>query len=565
MYKFNLNKPLNYPLFLGVLAALFFIPFLGGVHLFDWDEINFAEISREMLLTGEYFQIKLNFLPFWEKPPLFFWLQSFSMSIFGVNEFAARLPNALVGITTLIVLFSIGKQIRDTRFGLLWAGVYFGTVLPFLYFKSGIIDPIFNLFIFLGLHFFIKTVWKNDKNADSTEGLRHSKWYYLLLSGLMIGLAILTKGPAAFIIISLCLGVYWLYERFRFYVSPLQFLFFCGIAGLTLILWFAPDAIQNGTGFIVDFVKYQYRLFSTPDAGHGGFPGYHFVVLLLGCFPASIFAIRAFFKMQKDKKDSQNDYTRWMKILFWVVLILFTIVKSKIVHYSSLAYFPLTYLAALVIDGILRKEVNFNKWMKVGLVLIASLYIIAISTIPFLGKNIALLKPYVKGSFAAANLEATVNWTGWEVIPGLFLLGILILFFRQIRLKKESLAFKTLFGGTAVFVFLTLIFFIGRIEGYSQRAAISFFESKANEDCYVATFAYKSYAQLFYTQKQPPKNKKSNSIDWLLNGDIDKDVYIITKVDKLKYLKNKNLTEIGRENGFVFFKREKMAEDNRPK
>ena len=56
-----------------LLGAAFFIPGIGGVRLFDWDEINFAESAREMLLTGDWFDVQINFEPFWEKPPLFIW------------------------------------------------------------------------------------------------------------------------------------------------------------------------------------------------------------------------------------------------------------------------------------------------------------------------------------------------------------------------------------------------------------------------------------------------------------------------------------------------------------
>ncbi|MDP4686851.1 MAG: glycosyltransferase family 39 protein, partial [Salibacteraceae bacterium] len=97
-------------LILLVYSALLFVPFLGAVHLFDWDEINFAESAREMLLTGNWFQVQINFEPFWEKPPLFFWMQVLSMKAFGINEFAARFPNAICGIVTLQVLFSIGLK-----------------------------------------------------------------------------------------------------------------------------------------------------------------------------------------------------------------------------------------------------------------------------------------------------------------------------------------------------------------------------------------------------------------------------------------------------------------------
>ena len=71
MKKFDLNYGI-----IAVLSAVFFLPFLGNVHLFDWDEINFAECAREMLATGNYLRPQINFAPFWEKPPLFIWFHA---------------------------------------------------------------------------------------------------------------------------------------------------------------------------------------------------------------------------------------------------------------------------------------------------------------------------------------------------------------------------------------------------------------------------------------------------------------------------------------------------------
>src|SRR5690606_10244120 len=102
-------KPLNIGL-VALIAAILFIPFGGQVPLFDWDEINFAESAREMLVTGNISQVTINYEPFWEKPPLFIWLQALSMKVFGINEFAARLPNTLAGIVTLCLLFFIGTR-----------------------------------------------------------------------------------------------------------------------------------------------------------------------------------------------------------------------------------------------------------------------------------------------------------------------------------------------------------------------------------------------------------------------------------------------------------------------
>ena len=547
----------RYTLGFALLGALFFIPFLGGVHLFDWDEINFAEISREMLILKDYTRVHVNFEPFFQKPPFFFWLQAGAMALFGIGDFAARFPNAICGVITLPLLFRMGQRLKDTRFGIIWAGAYFGSVLPFLYFKSGIIDPWFNLFIFLGLYYFILFHWK--KNQYSNIVLDKSRWWYLFLGGFWIGMGILTKGQVAYLIAVLAMGVYWVYQRFRFYVNVPQFLFFTLSATIVSLIWYGAETLQNGPKFIYEFNKYQYRLFSTPDAGHAGFPGYHFVVLLVGCFPASIFAIRSFFKMPEDTLPYQNDFRRWMKYLFWVVLLLFTIVQSKIVHYSSMCYFPLTYLAALTMEKMLDGQVRLNRWMAFGLWFVGGLFVFATLAAPFIGMNAEVLKPLFNDPFAQGNLEANVRWTGLEIIPGLFLLGLLGYFFNAYRRGNKPRSFLALYGGTAIFVMLTLVFFIKRIEGYSQRAAVEFFAEKADEDCYLAAFGYKTYAHLFYGQPQRPGDacfKDTACMNRLFFDPLDKPAYIVAKVHKAKTLEEmETLEEVGRKNGFVFFRR----------
>ena len=64
MNKYN---PLKIQVVIVVLAALAFVPFLGSVHLFDWDEINFAEAAREMIVTKNYLTVQINFQPFWQE------------------------------------------------------------------------------------------------------------------------------------------------------------------------------------------------------------------------------------------------------------------------------------------------------------------------------------------------------------------------------------------------------------------------------------------------------------------------------------------------------------------
>jgi 4-amino-4-deoxy-L-arabinose transferase-like glycosyltransferase len=366
----------------------------------------------------------------------------------------------------------------------------------------------------------------------------------------------------AYLIACLTLFVYWVYQRFRFYVNVPQFLFFTLSALLVTGIWLSIETLLHGPEFMYEFNRYQIRLLSTADAGHRGFLGYHFVVLFVGCFPASIFAIRAFFRQPPEAKEHQQDFRRWMKFLFWTVLILFTLVRTKIVHYSSMCYFPLTYLAASTIDKIIAGEITFSRGMKIGLIAVGGLFVLLTTALPFLGQRIDLLKPlFAKDPFALGNLEANVHWTGFEVIPGVFLL--LVLSFSILLLRNPSKiirGFQLLFGGTAVFVFLTLIFYIGRIEGYSQRAAVNFFTEKAQEDCYLGVHGYKSYVHLFYGQPDGAGQacfQDEDCMEKILEGPIDKPVYIVTKVHKAEELKKiGTLREIDRKNGFVFFERQ---------
>jgi 4-amino-4-deoxy-L-arabinose transferase-like glycosyltransferase len=535
-------------------GGLFFIPFLGGVHLFDWDEVNFAEISREMIVSHDYLRVQVNYQPFYEKPPLFFWIQVLSMKIFGINEFAARFPNALIGILTMLVLFQTGKKLFSKRFGIVWALAYFGSILPHLYFKSGIIDPLFNLFIFLGLIYFLKLLWK--ERGEGLDLFPLSKYSYLVLSGLMIGLAMLTKGPVALLIVILVFGVYFVLNKFRLFTRLGNILLFALFAIVVMFIWFGLEYLKNGPEFMVEFIKYQFRLFSTEDAGHGGFPGFHFIVILFGCFPASVFAIRGFYKIRCEK-NFQNDFRKWMVILFWVVLILFSIVQSKIIHYSSLAYFPVTFLSALVIDQLLDQKIKLPGWSIKMVYVIAGIFIITAALAPLFGMNINLIKPWFENNVdTRAVLEANVNWTGWESLTGMVLFIAILVFGIYKKRGKIFLSLKSLFVGTAIFVFVGLVFFVGRIEKITQNAHVEFAKNLQGKEGYIVTSGFKSYIHLFYSKRQQPEHNRYNDLKWLIWEEVDTDVYIVAKKHVEEYWQGVHTVEqIGGKNGYVFFKR----------
>jgi len=529
-----------------LFAVLFFLPGLGSVNLFDWDEINFAESAREMIVTGDYITVQINYAPFWEKPPLFFWMQVLSMKLFGINAFAARFPNFICGIVSLMMLYYLGKRIYNHRFGVLWVLTYGAAILPFFYFKSGIIDPWFNLFIVMGLAWL---VFYFDPAQKKKQALNVS------LSALFFGLAVLTKGPVAVLVLLFCLLIFLIIKRFR---VPIRFAHAALFAAVLIVVggtWFLLQILNGNISILKDFIEYQVRLFSTGDAGHSGFFGYHFVVVFFGVFPASVLFLKSFTR-KAENTELQKLFRQWMLIMFWVVIILFSIVRTKILHYSSLTYFPMTFLAAWVWEKWIDRKIEISRWQVILILIIALMYAGVTIGIPVLAnnadwvieRNFSFLDPFTLGA-----LTAQVHWSRFDWVVGLFLIVGVAYASIQI-LKRETKGMLILHIISVLFISATLYIFTSRIEAYSQRAAIKFYESLKDEDVYVNTLGFKSYAHLFYTEKMPPDNPESDNMDWLMSDELDKDAYFVIKVNKRDaYLERyPELEVLYEKNGFVF-------------
>jgi hypothetical protein len=534
--------------YLGIIAFgfLFLLPFLGSVHLFDWDEINFAESAREMIVTGDYVTVQIDFEPFWEKPPLFFWMQVLSMKFFGINEFAARFPNFLCGIASLSVLYLLGRRLYGHRFGLLWVVTYGAAILPFFYFKSGIIDPWFNLFIFMGIAWFVFYLDPERKGSRVRN---------IILSAFFFGLAILTKGPVAILVFLLCFLVFLVMKRFRLSTTAGHVGLFILVVALTGGTWFLLQVLNGNSHILGDFIAYQVRLFSTYDAGHSGFFAYHLVVVLLGVFPASVIALKSFTK-KTENTELQRIFRQWMYIMFWVVLILFSIVKTKILHYSSLTYFPLTFLAAWVWEKWLDRKLEIRGWQVILLLLVALILGGSAIALPLVAshpgwlieKDFGFLDAFTRGA-----LHADVHWSGYEWLIGVFLIAGVIFAAIQILIRNPA-GMVTLHMVTLLFVAASIYTFAGRIEKYTQRAAIMFYKGLRGQDVYVNTLGFKSYAQLFYFEKPPPENPEKDDPAWLLDHVLDRDAYFVIKADKKEqYLERyPELEVLGEKNGYVF-------------
>lgn len=528
-------------------ALLLFVPFLGDVHLFDWDELNFAEAAREMLLTQNYALVQINFETFLEKPPLFFWLQAFSMSIFGVSEFAARFPNALCGAVTLVVIYNIGQRWFDVRLAWWWVLTYLGALLPVLYFKSGIIDPWFNLFIFLGVYYGVRF----------TSKYQERKKRVVILSGFFLGLALLVKGPVGLLIFLLTGFIYYAFKRFYGFPRIPHIALFLVVFLLTGGSWFIYHALTGTPEVIAEFIRVQANLFSSDVAGHAQPFWYHFMVLLIGCFPISLFAFPAMLRMRLQTYE-RDHFHLWMKILFWVVLILFSIVKTKIVHYSSMAYFPLTFLAALTLY---RFETR-NKKLHFGLtalgIVIAVFLGLVYSALPWIEVWSAKVDWSAVDPFTAAQFTQVVHWPVWTRFAGPVFVLFSVIFLIGLSAGRVTLARYQLLVG--LLMSMTLIVYITpQAEIYFQRSAIDFYKRAADEEAYIHTIGMKSYGYLYYGEKSGALPKPQGVPDgkWLLSGDIDKTAYFVGRNTRKEKTLNEypQLQVVDERGGYVLYRR----------
>lgn len=540
------------------IGAFLFIPFLGSIHLFDWDEVNFAEASREMIVTGDFLTVRIDYEPFHEKQPLFFWLQAISMKIFGINEFSARFPNAIIGIISLIAIFLIGRKLYDNKFGVLWVISYIGSFLPNFYFRTGLIDPTFNLFIFIGSYFVFKYI-----NLTNNKDLVSYK--YIIIAGLFVGLAVMTKGPVGYLFPTITWLIYWIINRKKIISQIKGLVLFSFISFLPLILWYSIILYINGWDLLIKNLNYQIRLLLTNDAGFSGPFYYHFLVVLFGCYPASVLAIPSFRKISSDNTLQQN-YRLWLIILLGTVLIIFSIVQTKIVHYSSLAYLPITYLSAHFVYYLSQELNKFKTWQKILFVVIGLFWSLLMISIPIIGLNASSIAKQSTDLFTQAVLNATVEWYFYEIIFGVIYLISIFVSFILFYKKKIQHGFFTITLSTTLILFFYILLILPKIEVYIQNAPIEFFKSLKGKSCYIELLDVPNlkYSHYFYTQKPPElsinvncKIPKTEYTHWLLKGNIDLPAYFVTKVTEIEKYRNNypDIETLYTKNGYAFLVR----------
>lgn len=196
MEKLNINY---WWWFIGLLSLVHLLGMVF-IDIMEIDAAQYASISQEMLQTGDYLQVHHRHADYLDKPPLLFWLTSFSFKLFGASNFSFRLPSFLFLIIGLISTYKLSRLLYDQRTGLLAVLVLYSSQAYFLFSHDVRTDTILaNVVIFA-----IWQLW---------IFIQHRKLGSLLLGGVAVGLAMMEKGPIGVMVPVLALGSQILYTR----------------------------------------------------------------------------------------------------------------------------------------------------------------------------------------------------------------------------------------------------------------------------------------------------------------------------------------------------------------
>ncbi|HEX3966695.1 MAG TPA: glycosyltransferase family 39 protein [Edaphobacter sp.] len=315
------------------LACIVLLTLLGHKPLTNWDEGIYAEISREMLSLGVLVP-HWNYQPWFEKPPLMFWITAAFFKLFGVGDFWARAGSAFSGVAIVGLLHGWLLRRNDILAAWLSTLILLST-FGFLHVcRVGEMDVLLSLGCCIAL-FGLTAIQERERNG-----------WYLFWAGLAI--ALMTKGAACIVLIIAALLFAaierWNASRFgrRFWLGLALFL-------LAVLPWHLSMFHLFGAAFLSEYLGFHVLARATHQIEeHITHWWYYFWVLLLSAAPFVLFypfAIAASFR--------RKELRAW-SIFALVVITFFTIVQTRLPHYIAPAYPALAMLTSIFLADRLK-------------------------------------------------------------------------------------------------------------------------------------------------------------------------------------------------------------------
>lgn len=446
-----LERPFLPIIVLCLLCGYFFFFRLGEMALTDPDETFYAETAKEMLSRNEWITPHIFGAPQFEKPVLYYNLIEISYGIFGVNEFAARLPSAVFGLLGVIGIYLLGALFFNKRVAFLSAIILAVNVEYVILSRACITDMVLSTFILFGFLFFFYAYIKNRQ-------------YCYALSAASFAFATLTKGPVFALLPAVTLAIYLFWTKGFKSIPRLPALGAIIVFALIAGPWYFIMIKIHGNYFTDAFFGFQ-NMTRFLEAEHkiGSQFYYNIPAILAGFFPWSAFLPLAFWHIIKKLRSTVNSqlstksYLIFLLIWFSVIFVFFTISSTKLPTYIFPLFMSLALMTAVLWDDFLKKDAAsyLMNGMKTSYYLLLAVIIAgAIGLLIFVHYDYPVM---AKGAF----------------VSGMFLVFGFILSFVAFFNKKYLWTFGFLVYATALFLYPLSCFVIPVLDSFESSKEIA--------------------------------------------------------------------------------------------
>ena len=341
-----------------ILLAMVLVGYIigiAGAPITDPVESNYALTAKEMLLSGDYISPRI-YGNFWYDKPVFYYLELIlSYAVFGINDFAARLPTALLAGVGIFMTYDFTRYLYGNARAMI-AAVIVGTSLEYWFIGHAIITDM-TLFVAVSgvlMSFFY--------------GYREKCYNYYLLSFALAGIAVLTKGPIGLCLPGLIILLFLLWERNLKALLNIKillgFIVFFAIAAL----WYVPMYLLHGSDFITNFIGVHNVLRATVSEHPDDNVWYYYLaILILGFVPWSLIVIGIALKKWRTLRQNLRGITfsaptKFLLIWAVTVFIVFQSFATKYVSYT----FPYMMPIAILISPLFVARKKLFKRLAIG-------------------------------------------------------------------------------------------------------------------------------------------------------------------------------------------------------
>jgi len=333
--------------FVVLLLLVFVVLWFGNLeyrNLVDPDEGRYAEIPREMLVTGDWVTPRLNDLKYFEKPPLQYWATAAFYRVFGVDEWVSRLWPTLTGVAGIALVFFAGLRLYGRRTGTLSAMILAGMVAYVLFAHALTLDMGLTLFQCAAVLGFA-VAQRDGATARETRAWMLGAWVAAaaaVLSKGLIGILLPAATVAAYVVIQRDFG---LLRRLHARAGLALFLLVCAP-------WFVIVSLRNPEFARFFFWHEHFERFLLPDHHRPGAWWYFLPVLALGVMPWLGVLVWSARDWWASERDARFRPTRFLALWCAMVLVFFSASSSKLAPYILPVFPALALLIGAKIDSL---------------------------------------------------------------------------------------------------------------------------------------------------------------------------------------------------------------------